>query len=364
MGTGLAGSSGGALTPMLGRIDSNNRLNIFDNQSAIPTTRFWVGYLAADGQDPHVRLAPGFLPGSVAALNPGTTGDITGRNDVSVFRLGAEYAFTPRFSISAQGQHVWAHDVTDSASDWTNPQLMFKHIILRTPDVQWSGVAGVNFEVGTDPYTINDTHSRLFLGSLYYTDIGQKWYSQGGVNFTIPTGQDVATFDWTVGFGWWWYRHPQLIEEATRQVRGRSGRYGGCGGCGGYDFGYDPFLYGDGYGPGQGFCRGGCPHCGSRGPFILGVTPSFYFLGKHAMGDNDSFDPFNGVVLTDATGAVTGIPGTTVGQYEEPRHVVDFTLGGTIHMRHGLALNLAWSFPVTGPNARRDEFLMALNWYY
>lgn len=347
MGTGLAGSNGGALTPMLGRLDSNNRLNVFDNYSAIPSSRFWVGYMLADGQDPHIQLNPGGTRAGVAALNPGTTGDILGRNDLDVFRIGAELAITPRFSIAAQGQHVFPYDVTDSESDWTNPQLVFKHVILHTPDVAWSGVAGFNFEVGTEPIVVNDTQAKFFLGSLYYADISDRWYSQGGINFNIPFGQDVATFDWTVGFGWWIYRHPALYGSWPQN------KCGGGGGCGCSD----PFLAYEGYGPRGYGCGGGCGGCGCREPFFLGVTPSFYFLGKHAMGDNDSFDPFNGLTLVTPGGVA-------LAQYEEPRHVVDFTLGGTIHMRGNLALNLGWSFPLTGPNARRHEFLTALNWYF
>ena len=39
------GAGSGANTAFIGRLDQNNRFNLFDNMSAIPRSRVWLGYL-------------------------------------------------------------------------------------------------------------------------------------------------------------------------------------------------------------------------------------------------------------------------------------------------------------------------------
>lgn len=337
------GLTGAAFANNPGRMDSNNRLNIFDNYSAIPTSRLWIGYQVTDRQRSDVRLVNGSSAADFAALNNGQT--VIGDNGATLLRAGGEFAFTPRFSIALQGQYTWPGDDNGAQEDWTNPQLLFKHVLKQDRFTTISGVFGIAIEAGSDTGVINDASTRVIPGVLFYHDLAPDLFTQGGASFSFASRNDTNTFDWSLGLGWWAYRTPYAGLPRYQQFDhcvdagpccGGRRRWGGCGrrGCG--------------------RCGGGCNRCDEK--WIRGIAPGIYLFGKHAMNDNDRLNAF-GLTYTDAFG-------NEVAKYEEGRHIIDMTLGGTVLLKHNLSMNLGYSFPLTGPRARNNEFLMALNWNY
>ncbi len=322
----------------LGRMDSNNRLNVFDNYSAIPTSRLWVGYQLTDRQQSDVRLVNGATAAQFAALNGGRT--LLGQNSAQLLRAGGELAFTPRFSIAVQGQYTWPGDDNAAQEDWTNPQIIVKHVITQGPFTTVSGVFGIAIEAGSDRFVINDASTRVIPGVLFHHAVNQDVFVQGGGSFSFASRNDTNTFDWSLGFGWWAYRAPGAGLPRYQQFDHcvDSDTYGTRGGCGS--------------------CRRGCGGCRPwcRGKWIQGIAPGVYFFGKHALNDNDRLNAF-GLNYTDPTGLA-------VARYEEGRHILDITVGGTVLLKHNLSLNLGYSFPITGARARNNEFLMALNWNF
>lgn len=330
-----ASLSPGANTPQLGRNDQTNRLNLFDNMAAAPQTRAWFGFQFSSQFDTALRPTHEFQ--SFLAANPSLTAasvllenEAVGPNafvyDQCIYRAGGEYAICPDVSISFQAQYYASVDPGAPPDSFTNPQLMLKIVAYRDCDTVISPTLGATIQVGTDIHAINEGTSKIYPGILFYQGLTDDLFMQGGAQVGIPTDTvEIYHADWSLGLGYWLYRE-----------RG----HGCC--CDPPDF--------------------------LKTLHITGLIPQFNILGKHVLGSSTIVGPF-GYQPSVTTLLVNGIP-TPVSLpdgfviYDEPRAVVDLTIGGQILLGDRIQLGLGYSFPVTGRPVRDNEFLSTLTYVF
>lgn len=314
----------GANTPMLGRLDSNNRFNMFDNMSAIPKSRVWFGYQLSEGNNTNVTLTPA---GTGAML--GTAAGILNRHHQNTYRFGMEYAVSCDLSVAFQGQYVTPFDASGPQEDWTNPQMMVKYVLNRGCQSVLSGTLGYAPEASTTGTVINDDHDRVYPGILYYRQLSDDSFLQAGSQFGIPVHGEQYTWDWALSYGFWAYRHSSIDPCCSCG--------GGCG-CGGYGGG----------------CGSSCG-CGCQcdQPCLLGIVPQIELLGKHVIGDTTFNAP---------SGLPSGGPFIPWFVGEEPRHIMDVTIGTQMILKNNVSIGSGVSFPITGGNARSTEFMATLNY--
>ena len=342
--TDLASLGPGANTPMLGRLDQNMRLNLFDTQSAMTDTRVWYSFQYAEGYNLDTYQAVGgSSTGSPAFFDaPLIAGGVpVTRTDVRLHRLGFEYALYEDFSVSFQAQYCDVDSIftaagAQSPDDWSNPQAMLKYVVLcdKCTGTTVSAILGATFETDTQLAELNEQTSRIFPGVLFHQDVYEDFFYQGGFQFGLPTrSNNIDTFDWALGCGYWLY-----------QDCGSS-----CGGCG-----CDSC---DSCGCGS--CGGcGCDSCCDDSSWeVSGVVLQIELLGKHVIGNNVIVDPFELDTLPGGYG-----PGGSV--FIEDRDVLDLTFGGTAQMHNGVAIGVAYSVPVTEKDVRRSEFITTINYRF
>lgn len=308
--TSLASLSPGGNTPMLGRLDQNNRFNLFDSHSAIPTSRIWYGFQWVDGYNLSV-----FQTGTTIPVFTDENNDPITKADEVLHRVGFEYALFDDFSVSFQAQYYAIDDVfagnVESPDSWSNPQVMLKYALLQHRDFCLSAVLGATFETDTDIAEFTEDTTRLYPGMLFHQQLYDDLFCQGGFQFGLPTDDDqIETFDWSLGLGYWLYQDPC---------------YSACGGCG-----------------------------GGHGRILRGVVLQVEFLGKHVIGDNVILDPFE----LDEVFA----PGFA--EFREDEDVVDLTIGFNVLFYDGVRVGLGYSAPVTDDEAREGEFLTTIGYGY
>lgn len=364
---------------ILGRADTANRFNFFDNMGAAPRSRVFTGYQYAQSQNNAVErsadlnalfanldtpsgqaafisftgygsgppnqpaVVPDGSPASEQQLRDLFTADNsgTGRTEdyllfpnSNLYRFGFEYALTPDFSFAVQGQYVAPINSSEQPSDFSNPLIQLKHVLFRDDLTVLSGVLGISPEVPHRTAVIQEKTSRLNPGILFLRQSADddRWFLQGGTGFSIPTREDqIMTWDYGLSVGRFIYRHESLLTgESTDK-------------------------------------------------FLLGIVPQFEVLGKEIVGSNDvpgAFGLSSGPPHT-APGTTSPVDGSTtiylpqdpsrsftqsVFVYNEPRHVVDLTMGASFIFSRQRTFNAALSVPVTGGNSRALEFLTSFNW--
>lgn len=364
--------------PPLGRADTANRFNFFDNMGATPRSRVYTAYQFAQSQNNAVIGSnnlndlfdtlstasgqasfisfTGFgsgLGADGAAVTPdgssasalelrdrftsfnsgtGVTTDFLLFPDSNLYRFGFEYALTADFSFGMQGQYVQPLDDVEQPSDFSNPYIQLKHVWYRDDVTVVSGVFGISPQIPHRQAAIQENTSRLNPGILFQRVLDDdRWILQGGTGFSLPTKVDqVYTWDYGLSIGRYLYRHESLLTGEPSEK------------------------------------------------FLLGIVPMFEVLGKEIIGRNDvrgAFGLNNSAPLT-SPGTFSPVDGSTtvylpqdpsrsfdsaVFLYNEPRHVVDLTVGTTFIFRNRTTLGTGLSFPVTGGNARSLEFLTSLN---
>lgn len=363
---------------IVGRADTANRFNVFDNMGAVPRSRVFGAYQFAQSQNNAVLgsanlgdlfdnlstasgqatfinftgygsgragqplVTPDGSAGSAGQLRDLFTVENTGTGrtedfllfpNSNLYRLGFEYALTPDFSFAVQGQYVAPIDVSEQPSDFSNPLIQLKHVLYRDDLTVFSGVLGISPEIPHRTAAAQEKTSRLNPGILFWRQSADddRWLLQGGTGFSIPTREDqITTWDYGLSVGRFIYRHESLMTgEPTNK-------------------------------------------------FLLGIIPQFEVLGKEIVGSNVVRGAFglSSVAPHTAPGTFSPVDGSTtiflpqdpsssfdqaVFVYEEPRHVVDLTVGTSFIFSQQRSLNLGLSFPVTGGSARALEFITSFS---
>jgi hypothetical protein len=375
-GAGFRGDIAGDV-PVLGRADSSNRFNIFDNMNATPRSRVWYGYQFVDAQNNAVFTTAdtnklfanlntpegrgqfiaftgyGRQPGR-PAVNPNDPGakeelkrqfltatghrsqDILIRPDSSLHRFGFEYAFTTDFSVSMMGQYVVPMNAPDQPNSFSNPSIQLKHVLYRSEDSVWSGVFNIQPQISRPEFGIGEDTTRLSPGLLNYQKLSDELFMQNALGFSFPTeSHQITTMDYAIGGGYWLYKDASL----------------------------EPWFQGP-----------------KSENWILGVIPQFEVLGKVVLGDNALPGQFgqNGQQARMADGTVSPVDGSrniyfpqtyqlfqnSSLIYREPRATVDLTVGMSLILKNNFVQSTAISVPVTGGNARALELILTLNKYF
>jgi hypothetical protein len=325
-----ASLAGGTSTSVIGRLDQNNRFNLFDSMSAVPRDRVWYSFQYAEGYNLSLDSSGGF----------GT------RMNQMISRIGAEARLADDFSVAVQGQYSDPEDAFTSGfnDNWSNPQVALKYVIGEDCDSVYSVILGANLQSHIDSQDIDENTTRLMPGFLAYEETFSDAFFHYGFQFGLPTDGNIPyTFDWVLGTGYWLCRDNGC---------------GGCGSCCGSSCGSCCGDYGCGSCCGSscggcGSCCGGCDSCcGSScgcggGCGDTGLVLQVELLGKH--------------VIDDAT---TGDAFFTTADFEEERHVFDATGGVTAYLGDGVAVAMGYSFPISGNEARRGEFITTLSYEF
>lgn len=312
---------------LLGRADQNNRLNVFDGQSALPSNRVWLSLRRLEQYKTGLRPqpAPFFVDQSNIrdALNhAGLSTIIIDRQQETLIRLAAELRLDADTSLTVQGQYA-TMDGQVGSDFFTNPQLLLKQLLIQKPGFVLSGVLGYQPDVRTGFLEFNDTCHSLSPGMLfiYQDECHERVIVQGGFQFRIPLeSNNVSTFDYVLSAGYWLWRHPSLdAVEAD-----------------GVDWG--------------------------RRPWVLAVVPQIEVYGKHVIGDATITDPFGLGPLNVGTLA-SPIP-FNLFVYEEPRHVYDVTAGVKLLLGEASVLAGGVSVPFTGSRVRSPEYILTLSFSF
>lgn len=357
---------------ILGRADTANRFNFFDNMGASPQSRVFGAYQFAQSQNNAVfgsanlsqlfdnlstasgqasfisftgygrEVAPDGSSASSQQLRDLFTAENsgTGRTEEfllfpnsNLYRLGFEYALTPDFSFAVQGQYVAPISSSEQPADFSNPLIQLKHVLFRDDLSIVSGVLGISPEIQHRTGAIQEKTSRLNPGILFQRQSADddRWFLQGGTGFSIPTKEDqITTWDYGLSVGRFIYRHESLL---TQQPTDK---------------------------------------------LLLGIVPQLEVLGKEIVGSNVVRSAF-GLSSSrphTAPGTFSPVDGTdtiylpqdpfrsfdqSVFVYSEPRHVVDLTVGTSFIFSKRRTLNMGLSFPVTGGSARALEVLTSFS---
>lgn len=291
---GDAGPTSGTTSTILGRSDFFNRFNLFDTQAAIPMTRAWFSFQRNQG------FNPGLIPNTALTLTPATTAAVSDRPTQYLYRGGFEVALSPCLSFSAQHQYIAMTDTTAFDPSWGDPQFMVKYALSLQHDRAVSATLGFSPHFSQSGEEIRSPRARLYPGLLYYRNLNERLFTQGGAQFGLPmaTRGDVVTFDYAVSTGFWIYK--------------------------------------------------ACEIESCRGRWLTGIAPQVEFFGQHAFWDSH-------VNNSPITGDTTIL--------QQGRHVVDVTLGTSIFIRHVL-VGAGYSFPITGAEARRGEIIATLQYRF
>lgn len=321
--------SSGAMTPFAGRLDSNNRFNLFDNMTAVPQNRVWVGYMYTDGTNSQAKISDdgkAFLASAplLAYARYGNDIPITNRSNQNTYRFGAEVMLCEDLSIAAMGQYV---DPTgDGAqSTFSNPQFMLKYVLAQDENCVLSATFGYQPDTGINRKEVKDLSSRYYPGLIAYTQLTDDHFMQASGQFGLPQSGDLYTADWALSFGYWLYRHESLDPRYYRAMRGSNSN--AC---------------------------------------LLGVVPQIEVFGHHVLGDTT----YKGVAGMDEApiGPVIGL-GLLNDPFfigEEPRHIFDATAAIQWILCNNMVLGTGVSIPLndSANSVRRVEFLATLNYNF
>jgi hypothetical protein len=284
---------------MLGRADALNRFNLFDTMSAAPMTRVWGGYQLEDNFQTNARPGP-------TLGGPGT--NAFRRQQVDLWRAGAEYAINDRFSIAGQAQYI--HFTDDLHSQWGNPQFLGKFVLARDCDYILTAVLGFSPETSYSANDFRDRRSRVYPGLLGYYDLGNGLFMQAGFQVGVGLHDDSPlTVDYGISVGYWLYKADHLNE---------------------------------------------CDHHSK--PFLCGIVPQVEIYGDNVLAQGTFSN------ATDVAGINTPFTGQGV-VVDEQRNIYDVSVGGQILMR-GVILGVGYSFPITGAKSRADEFIATLQYRF
>jgi hypothetical protein len=292
------GPSLGGTTAMLGRGDADNRFNLFDNNTAIPTNRVWFSYELMQKFDSGVRIG---IPTSIESAAIQKRFGL--QNTEDLYREGVELALSKNFSIAFQDEYV-ATEGSDHAPDaWADPQIMLKYALVLRDASAVAATFGLQPQVASNRGEFHEKDTRFFPGVLIYEGM-DKCFLQTGAQFGISSRNLSNTFDWVIATGYWVYRAD--CSEGNK-------------------------------------------------PWLTGISPMVEVYGKHVL-TNSQNQPYS--IPESLSSPGVGAP------FREPRNVIDVTAGGRILLREKISVGTAVSFPVTGADVRRTEFLANLTFLF
>jgi hypothetical protein len=296
-----AAASGAGDAAMLGRADPLNRFNLFDANNAAPITRVWGGYQREQGFQTNAR------PGPDLHLSANGATQAFQSNNVNVYRAGAEYAFSDRFSIAGQAEYL---NYSELSSSWGNPEFLAKYVVARDCNYLLTAILGYTPETSYSLDQFRDKRSRLTPGALAWLDLGNGLFMQAAFQVGIGLADDSPlTVDYGVSVGYWLYRAPHLD----------------------------------------------CCDMKSR-PFLCGIIPQVEIYGDNVLAQGTFSNATDGQVINPA------FPNQGV-IVDEQRNVYDVSVGGQILLR-SFAVGLGYSFPITGAKAREDEFIASVQYRF
>ncbi len=359
---GLPGVGSGAYSPFIGgRADMTNRMNQFDNMGAAPRTRAFFGVQWAQSANsgtqyttPTQQLSNLYNsgPNGVAAFqnatgyksldqflkanNNGAGQTFNQTPDAMMYRFGFEYAVTSDFSVAVQAQYLTPLQDVGQPSEFTNPAVYLKHVLYRSEDSVLSGMLEVSPEISGPDHGIREHTTRVAPAFLYYKELSEDWFFQGGAGMNVPTrGNQILTADYALSVGFWAYRHESLRRYAQLDAATAS----------------------------------------MSKPLILGLLPQFEVLGKHVLGNNTNNGLYGlsnatpmrapGTYNPDGSTNVivpsTGAYNTSTFNFVEPKDVIDLTFGLTVMLRGNLQWWNGYSIPVSTHFVRSQEFMSTVN---
>ncbi len=325
-----ANLSPGMNTPQLGRLDQANRLNLFDNMAASPMNKVWFGLQYSSGINTGLGGSKSFNA-FLAGLSPANQDlyndffdDFNSQQKQINYRVGAEVLLTCDTSIAVQGQYYTNQtDDGEFGDDFSNPQIMVKHVLARDCDTVVSATLGLTPQTSIEQGDFDENTTKFYPGMLYYETLSPQLFTQGGFQFGIPVRNDqITTFDWSVSLGYWLYRD----------------------------------------------CNLNCCRCCNSGQ-ITGIIPQVNLLGKHTVGDgtrNNAFG-FNSAVVGFSPDPDDLLVPTFTGSlalYREPNDVLDLSVGTLIMVGCDIQVGVGYSFPVTSNETRENEFLSYVNYLF
>jgi hypothetical protein len=300
LGGGTAESSGG----FLGRGDANNRFNLFDNNSAFPTNRVWFTFEQMQNFTTGVRIGfPSHL------VSPSVQEAFGLGREVNLYRLGGELKLSDHCSIAFQDQYVASPGALDAADAWANPEFMLKWAFILEQNNAVAATLGVQPQVASNNGELHEKDTRYLPGILAYQGSSDSGlFFQEGAQFGISDRDISDTFDWALMTGYWLYR-AQTSE--------------------------------------------------GNHPCLSGIAPQLEVFGKHVMvgSQNQPFDIPIGGFSSSSSSSVTPSSLGEGAPFREPRNVIDVTAGGRILLYDKISISAGYSFPVTGGDVRRNEFL-------
>jgi hypothetical protein len=331
---------------MLGRVDAQSRLNLFDTQSAQPITRGWYTF----------QYAQDYSTGTIeGASSLGLGNDQIERPNQLHHRFGAEYAASRNFSVAVQGEYVTTTDETTFTDFWNNPQVQLKQVVYRDCSNVVSGILGVQFQDGFEEKEVKEDDTKIYPGMLAFHTLANDNFLQGGFQFGLPLeGTQVYHFDWALGYGKFLYKDP---------CWGRCGHGSGCGGCGDCGGGCCDDCGDNCYGDCCDHCCHSC--CGGGligwlrtegGIPIRAVIAQVEVFGKHVIAD-DTYDIEINDDVPDGFGGTVFVDRITV---DEERNNIDLTAGGAVLVGDGYGASSGVSIPLTGGEVRNVEFITSV----
>jgi hypothetical protein len=302
---GVTGPGSEWAAVMLGRGDAANRFNLFDNMSAYPRNAVWFAYQHLES----FQTGIGIDPASRAITN-----SFAARRDENLYRLGVELmpfcdpAFESRISIAFQTQYIASTATDNSADAWGTPEIVLKYALYEDKCSVLSAVLGIEPQTSTSLYELHERTTRVVPGLLFYQAFCGGLFLQGGFQVSIAERNAPSTIDWALSAGYWLFADNALLTDC----------------------------------PAPACCR----------PCIIGIIPQVELLGKDVV-SHETSNPYD----IPADPSVFGSPPAP---YREARNVVDITAGLRVLFGSGLSLSAGGSWPVTGGQVRRGEFLAAL----
>src|SRR5262249_34000701 len=154
---------------------------------------------------------------------------------------------------------------------WSAPQFLLKYAFIYDCNRVVSAILGFQPQISNSPGELKEETTRFYPGVLFYQNLNDNLFVQGGFQFGLSTSNLAQTFDYASGAGYWRYREQ----------------------------------------------KNGCCECGGgRGRCVTGIVPQVEFYGKNVMvgSQNLAFDL-----------------GTNNLGFREGRNVYDVTLGARIY---------------------------------